>query len=191
MDASNPVVKLCMDGMTAEGEGRRDDARRLFARAWATSTDDFERCVAAHYLARHQASPAETLHWKREALTRARMVGDDRVRDFYPSLYLNLGRSYEDFGQREQARRYYNLAAESVASLPADGYGAMVRRAINNGQRRTAANGERTLRSARSILLIGRDLSVALTPGFARKSSTQSRFCMRRDLVLAVGISYH
>jgi len=36
MDASNPVVKLCADGMTAEGEGRRDDARRLFAHAWTT-----------------------------------------------------------------------------------------------------------------------------------------------------------
>ena len=151
VDASNPVVKLCGDGMTAEGEGRPDDARRIFAHAWATSANDFERCVAAHYLARHQASPKETLHWNQEALTRAHMwnqealtrahmVGDDRVRDFYPSLYLNLGRSYEYLSQRDEARRYYDLAAECVASLPADGYGAMVRRGISNGQQRTATS---------------------------------------------------
>ncbi len=60
IDASTPVVVLCVTGMAAEGAGRRDDARRLFAQAWATSTDD-ERCVGTHYLARHQASLAETL----------------------------------------------------------------------------------------------------------------------------------
>ena len=136
VDAGNPIVKLCADGMMAEGDGRRDDARRLFAHTWTTSTDDFERCVAAHYLARHQASPAETLHWNQESLTRARLVSDDRVRDFYPSLYLNLGRSYEDLGQHDEARRYYDLAAESAGGLLADGYGAMVRRGIRDGQRR-------------------------------------------------------
>ena len=138
VDATNLVVKLCVDGMTAEGEGRYDDAWRLFAHAWATSTDDFERCVAAHYLARHQESPEQTLRWNREALARAQAVGDDRVQGFFPSLYLNLARSYEDLGQREDALCHYDLAAAIAAGLPTDGYGTMVRRGISHGQRRTA-----------------------------------------------------
>jgi len=57
------------------------------------------------------------------------------------SLYLNLGKSYEDLGQCDDARRYYDLAAKNVADLPTDGYGAMVRRGISSGQRRTNASG--------------------------------------------------
>jgi tetratricopeptide (TPR) repeat protein len=123
--------------MMAEGQGRIDDARRLFAQAWAQRTDDFDACVAAHYVARHQDSPAERLRWNREALSRAEAVPDDRVRGYFPSLYLNLGRSYEDVGNLNEARRTYELAAERVGDLLEDGYGAMVRRGIAEGRRRT------------------------------------------------------
>jgi hypothetical protein len=32
---------------------------------------------------------------------------DDRVREFYPSLYLNMGKAHEDIGNREAAKRFY------------------------------------------------------------------------------------
>ncbi len=94
MDANNPVVKLCVEGMQAEGQDRLEDARRLLTQAWEASTDDFEACIAAHYLARHQDSPVDTLRWNHEAVTRADAVGDERVREFYPSLYLSMGYSF-------------------------------------------------------------------------------------------------
>jgi hypothetical protein len=124
--------------MMAEGQGRGDDARDLFEQAWAARKDDFDACVAAHYLARHQPSPEETLRWNREALSRAEKVGDDRVRGFFPSLYLNLGRSYEDVGDPGEARRIYALAAEKLGVLGDNGYGDMVRRGIAEGRRRTS-----------------------------------------------------
>jgi hypothetical protein len=46
-------------------------------------------------------------------------VGDDRVRGFYPSLYLNLGRSHEVLGHPAEASRYYELAAEGLDVVPA------------------------------------------------------------------------
>ncbi|MDB5059432.1 MAG: hypothetical protein JWO59_2904 [Chloroflexi bacterium] len=138
MDANNPVVKLCADGMMAEGQGRGDVARALFERAWAARTDAFDACVAAHYLARHQGSPEATLNWNREALSRAEAAGDDRVRGFFPSLYLNLGLSYEDVGDLDKARRTYDLAAETVGNLDDDGYGAMIRRGIAAARQRTS-----------------------------------------------------
>jgi tetratricopeptide (TPR) repeat protein len=112
MDLNNPVIKLCIDGTRAEFEGRVEIARSLYQQAWESSRDDYEACIAAHYVARFQASPEDSLYWNQEALKRADAINDDRVTDFYPSLYLNLGRSRELLGNQAEAQRYYGLAAE-------------------------------------------------------------------------------
>jgi tetratricopeptide (TPR) repeat protein len=138
VDASNPVFARCIDGMKAETERRFADARRLFEDAWAAATDDFEACVAAHYVARHQDRPEDTRRWNEVALQRADAVGDERVQGFYPSLYLNLGKSYEDLGARDQARRCYERAAEHLDRLPEGPYRDMVERGIATGRARVA-----------------------------------------------------
>ena len=110
MDTNNPVIALCMAGSRAELEGRRSDAYALYAQAWDAAQDDYEAGIAAHYVARGAASPQEMLRWNREALIRAEAVGDERVDPFYPSLYLNMGRSHELLGEQAEAERYYALA---------------------------------------------------------------------------------
>ena len=112
MDLNNPVIKLCLGGSRAEFAGRPDEARALYLQAWQAARDDFEACVAAHYMARFQEDPQMDLQWNQEALIRAEAVGDERVRSFYPSLYVNLGRAHERLGNWAEARRYYQLAAE-------------------------------------------------------------------------------
>ncbi len=112
MDLDNPVIKLCIAGTQAEFEHRLDDAQRLYREAWDTATDDYEACIAAHYVARHQATPQDTLHWNQIALDRANAADADRVGEFYPSLYLNLGRAYELLGDHAEAQHYYDRAAE-------------------------------------------------------------------------------
>ena len=112
MDLNNPVIRLCAAGSQAEFEGRKDDARRLYREAWDARTDDYDACVAAHYLARFQDTPEETLYWNQEALARAKSVDDERVQGFYPSLYVSLGHSYELIGDEMEARRCYQLAAD-------------------------------------------------------------------------------
>lgn len=136
MDPDNPIVKLCVEGMKAEAAGRYDDARALFAQAWEAHADDWEACIAAHYLARHQPTPEDTLRWNQEALDRADAVADDRIHGFYPSLYLNLGHSHEQLGNLAEARRCYDLAAAEASDLPADRYGGVVRQGIENGRKR-------------------------------------------------------
>lgn len=111
MDPNNPVIKLCIDGTRAEFEGRVADAQAIYQQAWDTAQDDYEACIAAHYVARHQATPAETLRWNQLALARADAVDDERVQGFYGSLYLNLGHFYELVGDQTAAQRYYALAA--------------------------------------------------------------------------------
>lgn len=111
MQLDNPVIKLCLEGTRAEFDGRIEDARGFYARAWQMAQDDYDMCVAAHYMARHQDDPQAALYWNQEALKHAEALEDARVRDFYPSLYVNLGHAYEKLGNRDEADRYYQLAA--------------------------------------------------------------------------------
>lgn len=136
MDPNNPVIALCAEGMRAEAEGRWEDARRLFERAWAARQDDYDACVAAHYAARHQASPLDMLAWNQKALDHAGAVGDERVTAFYASLYLNLGHSYEALEDADAARQQYALAMRSLDQVPDGPYGAMVRGAVEAARAR-------------------------------------------------------
>jgi tetratricopeptide (TPR) repeat protein len=110
MDINNPVVKLCTAGAQAEMAGNIAEARTCYQQAWAAATDDYEACIAAHYVARHQP-PEEAFRWNQLALDRADAVPDARVQPFYGSLYVNMGYSYEQMGNQAAAEHYYALAA--------------------------------------------------------------------------------
>ena len=125
MDPDNPVVKLCV-----EGEQRMDDARAHFQQAWDAATDDVEACIAAHYLARHQPTDADTLRWNQEALRRADAVGDERVRSFYPSLLLNVAHSYEATGDTAAALEHYQAALARMDDPAAPPHEAHVRASV-------------------------------------------------------------
>lgn len=139
MDPELPVVRLCVEGMQAEVEGRAEAALVLFQRAWDIAADDYEACIAAHYVARHQSTPEDTLCWNQECLDRADLVGDERVRSFYPSLYVNMGQAHRELGQPALAHRYFVRAAECVHEAPQGQYGDWHRFAIAEGLRDTAS----------------------------------------------------
>jgi hypothetical protein len=136
IDPANPVVRLCADGMSAEAEGRADVAKSLFEQAWEAAADDYERCIAAHYLARHQDDPTQTLHWNEVCLSYADLVGDERVAGFYPSLYLNIAHSHEQLGDRQRAEECYHAAEAHFSGLPDGPYGDMVRDGVARGLKR-------------------------------------------------------
>ena len=138
VDPNCPIVKLCVEGMKAETQGRANEALALFMQAWEQSNSDYDACIAAHYVARHQKMPDDVLRWNQESLDRANAVNDDRVHGFYPSLYLNMGKSHEDLGNREEARRYYELASAKMGALPCGPYGDMVRDGITRGLQRVS-----------------------------------------------------
>jgi tetratricopeptide (TPR) repeat protein len=139
LDADNPVVALCAEGMTAEGGAGPEAARALFEQAWELRRDDVDACIAAHYLARQQPSPELTLAWNERALRHAEAAADDRIAGFFPSLHLNLGKSHEDLGDRGRAREHYERALAHADALGDDGYGDMVRRGVEAGLRRVGA----------------------------------------------------
>ena len=111
MNPENLVIKLCIEGTQAEFQGDVEMARILYQQAWEASMDEYEACIAAHYVAHLQKDPQACFYWNQIALQKANLVKDARAQEFYPSLYLNMGQSYEMLGQHLEARRYYDLAA--------------------------------------------------------------------------------
>lgn len=109
MDINSKTAQLCMEGTRAEFERRLEDARSLFSQAWAAASDDYERAIAAHYVA-HLEPDAQTAHrWNLVALEHARR--DERAAVFMGSLLVSLGGSFEHLGDAEQAESYFAEAA--------------------------------------------------------------------------------
>lgn len=136
-DPNNKVVKLCAEGMQFEAEGKIDEAHSLFQQAWDIAADDFEAFTAAHYLARNQKDPADVLKWNLEALKRANAIRGDETKEHYPSLYLNVGKSYETLNDNKEANNYYQFAADYSSFLPSGKYSDMIRMGIAAGLNRT------------------------------------------------------
>jgi tetratricopeptide (TPR) repeat protein len=136
-DPNNNIIKLCAQGMSLEGEGKKEEAARLFEQAWNEATNDFEKFTAAHYVARHQKSVAEKLKWDELTLSLALKINDQNMKESFPSLYLNIAKCYEDLSDSENARRNYELALTFIDSLPDNGYGKMIKSAIASGIERT------------------------------------------------------
>ena len=131
-DQNNKVIQLCARGMELEGHGQPADARDVFYEAWEAATTDVEKFTAAHYVARHQKGIPDKLHWDKEALKYALQIDDETVKETLPSLYLNIGKCYEDLADFANARINYQAALSFINSLPDDGYGNMIKTGINN-----------------------------------------------------------
>ena len=139
IDPDNPVIKVCAAGRQAEIASGRAEALALFTEAWEAATDDYDACVAAHFVARHQADPRDMLHWNQVALEHAQTTGDEQVHGFYPSLYLNLGYAFENLGDLAGARRCYSQTAARAGSLDEGSYWDVVKGGIAAGLARLEA----------------------------------------------------
>jgi tetratricopeptide (TPR) repeat protein len=106
----NNVVKLCLQGMDLEDQNKPVQAKEIFLQAWDKATNDFEKFLAAHYVARHQKTVSDKLNWLERALQFALKVNDDGVKSAFPSLYLNIAQCYEDLNNPDKAKEYSDLA---------------------------------------------------------------------------------
>lgn len=109
--ANNNVVRRCLQGMGMEEKGEPEEARILFLQAWSEATYDFEKFIAAHYVARYQKDVSDRLKWLERALHFALKVNDDSVKSAFPSLYSDIARCYEGLGAPEKAKENHELAA--------------------------------------------------------------------------------
>lgn len=137
MDKDNPVVKLCIEGQRVELHGSRSEALGFYRKAWIIRKNDLDACIAAHFLAKPQKELKDVLKWNRISLKYARKVHLSEVSDFYPSLFINIADTYEKLGKTSLARKYYNLAADTVSVSNMGAYGTILLESIKRGLKRT------------------------------------------------------
>jgi hypothetical protein len=106
----NNIVKLCLQGMNMEETGKSEEASKLFLQGWNEATNDFEKFLAAHYIARHQKTVSDKLNWLETTLHFALKVNDNTVKSAFPSLYLNIAKCYQDLNDHIKAKEYSDLA---------------------------------------------------------------------------------
>jgi tetratricopeptide (TPR) repeat protein len=133
-EPENHVVKLCAEGIALEGEPEK--ASLYYQKAWDVAVNNEERFIAAHYIARIQSTPAEKLKWDQIALMEALSVDKEYVKAAYPSLYLNLGKCYEDLSDFKIALQNYQQGLAFSDHLNDDGYSKMIKSALESGLKR-------------------------------------------------------
>lgn len=118
-DAKNEVVRRCLEGMSMEEKGNLEEAGQLFLQAWNEATYDFEKFIAAYYVARSQKSTSDKLKWYETALNIALNINDGAVESAFPVLYSAIAECYRDLGEADEEEE--NLAlASSFKDEPSD-----------------------------------------------------------------------
>lgn len=118
-DPNNDIVKLCLQGMNLEANDQPEEARKLFLQAWNRATNDFEKFLAAYYLARRQEGIRDKLEWLETALQLALSLNSPSVTAAYPVLHSEIANCYEQLGNPESAKKNRELA-DSFNQSPSD-----------------------------------------------------------------------
>ncbi|MFE9324517.1 hypothetical protein ACIHDR_09875 [Nocardia sp. NPDC052278] len=143
MNAATETMAAITQAVELGRTGSPEAAREALLGIWAAlgpQGDPLHRCTLAHYLADLYDDAAQALCWDVRALDAADSLTDERlhqhdanleVRGFYPSLHLNLADNYRRLGSFDAAQCEIGAARECVDALGDDGYGAMIRTAID------------------------------------------------------------
>jgi hypothetical protein len=106
------------DAMALLQTGDRSGARHRFAEIWSRMQpipDPLQECVLSHYMADLQDEIDMELMWDSRALNAALRATDDdaknhhpslSIKDFFPSLHLNLADDYLRTGDFDSAKRH-------------------------------------------------------------------------------------
>jgi rifampin ADP-ribosylating transferase len=116
---SNKIVQFCIQGMAMEDQGKPDEASKLFHQAWNKASNDFEKYLAAYYIARHQKDVRDKLKWLEMSLALAIKVNSVPATSAFPNLYSSIAKCYDELGDPENAKKNRMLAGE-FADRPSD-----------------------------------------------------------------------
>lgn len=109
---TNPIVRLCIQGMALEDQHQPEEALKVFLQAWNEAGNDFEKYLTAHYVARRQTNVADCLKWLQTALEFALKMKDDlSVTSALPALYANIAKCYEELGDTANAKKHAEWSA--------------------------------------------------------------------------------
>jgi tetratricopeptide (TPR) repeat protein len=121
-DSANHVVRLCVQGMVLDAQGKGEEAQAVFGQARETAGNDFERFLAMYFVAKQQIKTEERLHCYEESLRFAISAGSLSAQSAYSTLYGQIAQCYEALGDLSQASKYKAMAETSVPTDPGPFY---------------------------------------------------------------------
>jgi tetratricopeptide (TPR) repeat protein len=113
-----PVVEiryLLERGRVFNSSGDSKSAADLFQKAWTlgeATGEDFHRIDAAHILAIVQTDPEDQMAWNNRALQLAEQSTQRRAKNWLGSLYNNIGWTYHDIRDYDQALTVFQDALD-------------------------------------------------------------------------------
>ncbi|MDE3250078.1 MAG: NAD(+)--rifampin ADP-ribosyltransferase [Bacteroidota bacterium] len=116
---ANAIVQRCIQSMRLRESGQTGEATRVMEQAWTQASDDFEKYLAAYFLAQCQQKPAEKLYWLEQALQFALLVNDPATNSALNTIYLQLAGCCAALNLEQAAEVHRNKAA-SISQAPAD-----------------------------------------------------------------------
>ncbi len=111
-DLRRPRIRYWLErGRTLNSAGSPKDAQEFFLKAWEMALDSGEVYLAvdsAHMLG-IVGEPEEQLEWNLRALEMAQSSEDEISRKWLGPLYNNIGWTYHDRGDFQEALKYFEL----------------------------------------------------------------------------------
>lgn len=115
----NPTVKGCLQGMSLEEQGKQAEANTCFMEAWNGANNDFEKYLAAYFVARNHTNIADKLHWFELALLHALLAPESAVNGGLREVYTQMAACYHQQHDEENENKYKQLSIE-VSLEPQD-----------------------------------------------------------------------
>jgi rifampin ADP-ribosylating transferase len=108
---NNKIIQLCVRGIGMEATGKPKEAKELFIQAWNESTNDFERFIAADFVAKVQTDIPDKLKWYETSLLFAQKINDIAAQSALPGLHSKIAKCYEDLNDKVNAKKNSDLAS--------------------------------------------------------------------------------
>ncbi|WFE54183.1 hypothetical protein [Micromonospora sp. WMMD1155] len=155
----DPTMTRIIEAVQLGQAGDPTRARHRLTALWdeiGATGDALHRCTLAHHLADLQDTPEDELVWDERALAAVADLTDERarqhhhalqVRNFLPSLHLNLADVHRRLRDTARARAHLHTARSLAEHLPTDQYGELVRVGVQHVEQALAAGSTRRLDS--------------------------------------------
>lgn len=101
----NPDIKKCVESMILAEKGHVMEAGKMMQRTYNEAQHDFEKFIAAWFVARYHQDFSDRLQWLETSLQHGLATNDDTVKTAFPALYLEIARCNEQLGDRESAKK--------------------------------------------------------------------------------------
>ena len=111
---NNPFIQLCLQGINLVDQHKPNEAARLYLQAWKQAANDYDKFIAAWFLARVQLNVADSLTWYKIALDLTLTVKNEAVSSALPSLHANLANCYQELGDSANAKKHDRLALTTL-----------------------------------------------------------------------------